>query len=705
MKVRISCHIVLLGFLLLVTALDLPAQVLNMSHDLVSLGIAGQNLTPNNPSLDARPLFQAAIQYAQSHPVQIQTVTLDTGAYYMLTPQQGNAELVFGGVSNLVVDLAGSTMYFNQILLSSGFYIYYCSNFTFKNFQTDYINPPYTHVQLTSVDTTNRLLHYQTLPNWPDPATFSSLVDPYGGTVQIYAAFFRGGQIIPGTTRSAVSLPISNATITLTQDNTPWTQAGTLSTLQPGDTIAITARAGGAAIIAEHSDSVTLSNVKVYGSNGWAVDFYETSNSVIDHVSVMPRPGTGLVGSNADGIHFLSMYQNNHIRNCYVTRTMDDALAMDNQYHATVVSVSGTRQLTVSRIGQDRFPNGTAVNFVDPFSTTEFTGATIVSQSPPDSMSPPPGEQIVLTFDADLPSLTPGDGMVFASPAMRGQNSTVEDNVVEDLISGRGLWIDGTVGVTVQRNVIRRTSQGGIVVSQVSDFDPAPPAHNITITDNAMENDLWPAANGTIPDNSLAAIQVVSTNNQNDAFSSTASNTNVSIVNNYIADAGRTGIWIGELNGGTLQNNLIIRWNQHPELPLYLVSPQTETQLRQDFQLPVAIRYNSTVTESGDTTSATSTITAPVTMTPPNLTALGAAANGSFTLQTAVNGFAWKATSDSSWLTITSPALSAGGGQVQYSLGANGTGQPRTGKITIAGEVFTVTQDALKKAPPQVTSQ
>src|SRR6185436_4696844 len=216
---------------------------------------------------------------------------------------------------------------------------------------------------------------------------------------------------------------------------------------------------------------------------------------------------------------------------------------------------------------------------------------------------------------------------------------------------------------------------------------------------------LWPAANGTGVQSSVAAIQVVSTNNQDFAFSSTASHTNVSIVNNYIADSGRAGVWLGELNGGTLQNNLIIRWNQHPEFPVYAVSSQTETQLRQDFQLPVAIRYNSTVTESGNTTSAASTIAAPVTMTPPSLTALGAAANGSVTLQTAVSGFAWNATSDSSWLTITSPALSAGGGQVQYSMGANNTGEPRTARITIAGEVFMVTQAAFKRTPAQITSQ
>ena len=147
---------------LMVGAANIAAQVLNMSHDLLPLGIATQNLTPNNPSLDARPLFQAALQYVQSTPVQ--TITLDQGAYYFLTPEQSNAVLVFPQLSNVIVDLAGSTIYFNNGVLSSGFLVYFCSNFTLKNFQTDYITPPYTHVQLTSVDAANRILEYQTLP-------------------------------------------------------------------------------------------------------------------------------------------------------------------------------------------------------------------------------------------------------------------------------------------------------------------------------------------------------------------------------------------------------------------------------------------------------------------------------------------------------------------------------------------------------------
>ena len=55
------------------------AQTLNMSHDLVTLGIAAQNLTPNNPSLDSGPLIQAAFNYVQNHSVDI--LTLNKGDY------------------------------------------------------------------------------------------------------------------------------------------------------------------------------------------------------------------------------------------------------------------------------------------------------------------------------------------------------------------------------------------------------------------------------------------------------------------------------------------------------------------------------------------------------------------------------------------------------------------------------------------------
>jgi len=57
-------------------------------------------------------------------------------------------------------------------------------------------------------------------------------------------------------------------------------------------------------------------------------------------------------------------------------------------------------------------------------------------------------------------------------------------------------------------------------------------------------------------------------------------------------------------------------------------------------------------------------------------------------------GCNWTASSNSSWVTITSATTGSGDGSITYSVAVNGTGAPRTASLSIAGELFTVTQDA-----------
>jgi hypothetical protein len=52
-------------------------------------------------------------------------------------------------------------------------------------------------------------------------------------------------------------------------------------------------------------------------------------------------------------------------------------------------------------------------------------------------------------------------------------------------------------------------------------------------------------------------------------FPNSAPNTNIAIARNLIADSGRSGIWVGQLNGGTTVDNVIIGWDLHPEVPLF----------------------------------------------------------------------------------------------------------------------------------------
>src|SRR5262245_50719809 len=69
----------------------LPTQgtTLNLSQDLVSLGIASNNMVPNQPALDAGPLFVAGVAYAKNHGVT--TVVANPGAYYFLGLLEPNA--------------------------------------------------------------------------------------------------------------------------------------------------------------------------------------------------------------------------------------------------------------------------------------------------------------------------------------------------------------------------------------------------------------------------------------------------------------------------------------------------------------------------------------------------------------------------------------------------------------------------------------
>jgi hypothetical protein len=560
---------------------------LNLSHDLVRLGIASRNLTPDNPSLDASPLFQAALQYVKQH--QTRLLTVDHGAYYFLTPQDATAYLRFAALSDLKVDLAGSTINFATAFVQ-GFILSNCHDVTLTNFHVDFLELPYTQVQLASVDPVGRSLAYTTLPNWMDPVQFNQTPAPPGQPIVLWAVAFRNDSIVPGTSRMHVTQPVASGILQLVQDNTPWTQGGTLSTLEPGDTIVVTERGGQPPVMAFRGDFITISDATVFGASAIAVLLNSVSHSTVDHVRVVPRPGS-LISSNADGVHFVDAGPDNHIRHCLVTRTLDDALAIDSLDPGTLVQQSGPRQVTVQRTAFLRFPNSTAVSFVDPATDLELPGGTILSQDPPDSNSPAFNGTVTLTLDRDLPQLTSGSGMAFADRAARGAGSSIDDNLVEEVPFGRGIWIAGAEGVEVARNRIGPSSNGGIVVGQNTTFYPVPPARDILIRDNVVHGSLGPMASGSGTQIAVGAIIVESTNNKN-LFPEQQANTNIMIQGNRVVDSGRSGIWVGELDGGGISDNVILRWNRHPELPTFGIDAQTRAQLLQDFTQPLVV-YNS----------------------------------------------------------------------------------------------------------------
>ena len=63
MRISLLKLALLLGFVCAASA----QNILNMSQDLVRLGIAATNMVPNEPALDAGPLFMQAVSYAKQH--------------------------------------------------------------------------------------------------------------------------------------------------------------------------------------------------------------------------------------------------------------------------------------------------------------------------------------------------------------------------------------------------------------------------------------------------------------------------------------------------------------------------------------------------------------------------------------------------------------------------------------------------------------
>jgi hypothetical protein len=582
---------------------DAPGGIaINLSHDLVRLGIASENLPPDSPTTDARPLVQAALAYAQSHAVRL--ITVDHGAYYVLSQQTTQNNLLLSQLSNLTIDLADSTIYFARPLLRS-LELFRCTNVTLTRFTTEFLTQPYTHVRLAYVDPVRRSFAYTTLPGWPDPATFNAWTppDPNTGPLELWAMVFRNGNIVPATSRMHVAQPIASGVLDLVQDNTPWTQSATLGALNSGDTVVVTVRGGFGPVTVVSSDHVTISDATVHGSSAIALLFISSSHSLAERVRVTPRQQgdqSDLISSNADGIHFTSTGPDNHIRHSFVTRTMDDAMAIDSRNLATVVSQSGRRQLTVERTAFLRFPDGTVVNFVDPTTAVESASATIVSQTPPDTTPPVFNGQVMLTFDRDLPMLAAGTGIAAADPAARGAGSSIEDNLVREIPFGRGIWLSGVDGVSVMRNRVGHTSNGGIAVTQSTIHYPTPASHDIVISDNLVHGSLGPMASGSGTQIAVGSIMVAPTNDKNQ-FSALMPNSNISIVHNRVINSGRSGIWISGINGGSVSDNTILGWDRHPELPFWGVNAQVQAQLLADFKQALVV-HDSDVATTGNVT-------------------------------------------------------------------------------------------------------
>jgi hypothetical protein len=97
-----------------------------------------------------------------------------------------------------------------------------------------------------------------------------------------------------------------------------------------------------------------------------------------------------------------------------------------------------------------------------------------------------------------------------------------------------------------------------------------------------------------------------------------------------------------------------------------------------------------TATVAGQRVTVTQTAGCAFAIAPEN-TSVGAAGGTGKIAVTAGAGCTWAASSNASWLTVTSGSTGSGNGEVQYSV-ASTSGPVRSGTLTVAGRTFTVNQ-------------
>jgi uncharacterized protein (TIGR03437 family) len=578
--------------------------VLNLSHDLVANGIAAQNMTPNTPTLDARPLFQAGINYASKN--NIPMVIADPGSYYFLTLNSQFQHVYLNAISNVTVDLQHSDLYFahGNIMAID---INEAVNLTLRNFTVDYTQLPFTQVTVTAVNATAQTIGVQQLESYPLPSYLNSVAIPSNYSNDGYFAYiFRNGVQLRTTGRMPVSSPVSDSSIQITGTD-PWTTPSQLATIQPGDILVLELRAGIGTISSANSTGLTVQNVSIYASGFIGVHTSYGSAITVDHVQVIPRPGTDrMISTNADGIHLGYAGANNVITNNTVKRGCDDAIAIDGQWSAIVNAANTGASVQVMRHNNTPIAVGESLDFINVTSAATIGTATVVSENPPVSQQAGTGgELITLTLDHAITLATNG-GVTPTDPNLRGNGTVITGNLVEQQTFGRGIYPAGVANITIANNMIEATNEGGILVEQDEGLSydyKTGPSSGITIENNIVNN----ALGFGIPSNPVltlaGAINVVAYN-QNFNWVTATSLSNISITGNFVTNSVATGIRMENVNGGQLTGNTVLNYALQPTDYLwYLPAGETTAQIEADFKQPVLVVNSTGVTNANNTTS------------------------------------------------------------------------------------------------------
>ena len=574
------------------------AEVLNLSQDLVRLGIDVRNLTPNDPTLDAGPLLTKGVDYATRHGVAL--VIADQGAYYFLNPVSAQGTVVLRGTNGLTIDFQGSELFLPRTQ-RRGLVLSDCRNTTLQNFAIDYLQLPFTQLRVISVDAAARRVRFQVPAAWSHPSVFNTDLNPFGSSVYVY--FFRNGDMAPGLTRLTVGRPFEGDTFAIVDSATlPWATRDVLSRIQPEDVAVLSVRGNGEVpLTGERCDGLTLRRGRVYSSGIVGVNIQESARTLVERVYVMPKPGTDrLLSTAADGITVTQPEDGTTIRLSRVIRAADDGLSPHSLVYGSVRDRVAARTLRVERQHSIGFPDGATVVFQRHTDGVALGSAVIVSQTPPFSATPRAQESVEVRFDRDLPELPAGTVFYSSDAVERGSHTLLEKNTVQEGVFARGISLWGLMDSQVRGNYVGNSHMAAIIAMHklVADDWMSPPLQNVTISNNVIDGAIrygWGAPAR------MGAIQTLGAQSNNQEMRA-APHRDVQITNNFIGDSARSAIRVESMTGATVTGNTLVNASANPYLDGY--SYDVLASYRTEFATALLVKSSSGVTSASNTVTS-----------------------------------------------------------------------------------------------------
>jgi hypothetical protein len=523
-------------------------------------------MVPNQPNLDAGPLFFQGVSYAQMH--QIGLVVANPGAYYFRSLQFAGAHVAWDSLSNMTIDLQGSDLYFSHPLVD-GMVITNSTNFVLENFTADYNPLPFTQVRVVSVNPSQGSIQFAVDGNWQSPSALNAVfqVAPSGYGTGVEVHMFRDGRQIPGVPRMYAGNPVGSNQFTVTPDP-GFTPAAALAPIRPGDIAFLGMRLGGGGPVSTlYCTGCTFRNIQVYSGAGFGFLAGFSASSTFDHIYSIPRPGTDRLASNYVGVLLTGMGADNEVRLNRIIRNMDDGLEYNALFLGAIKSQTDSRTFVLSGTGvsqldsANRVPSGTAVAFERISDGSILASAVTTSAATPPYTGTPP--QATLTFDRDLPATIVGALMFATDPSQRAGNSVLENNALEEATDCcTGFSVGGMADSVFRGNYVRRSGMSGVHTEnslQPGNFN-APPTVNFAISNNVVDGANWTLT--AYHALQFASIEILGTNGIN--LLSASPNQNISVTNNFIADSGSAAVWLGSTNLGSVTGNYFLNPDINP---------------------------------------------------------------------------------------------------------------------------------------------